>query len=240
MRGHPRSQRGAALLILVAMLGLGASALLMGAFQPESSEARRQRETMATLAQAREALLGYALQHGRLPRPATSADNGLETAQACGNNAATCTGFLPWVTLGIPATDSWGKLLRYSVTPVFTEAPLHQNTALADKRLIGRNEWNQPYILAGHNQCDLQHQCVPAVIFSSGKHNPGVAVNGIVQLSEDASNVDEIYNFSALNDFIQRRQAPPGAPGGEFDDLVLSLPLVTLYQRMGVAGKLDD
>ena len=243
MRAQFRSQRGAALLILVAMLALGASALLIGAIQPNGGEARRQRETMATLAQAREALLGYALVHGRLPRPAVAADNGSESTQSCGDAAAACTGFLPWVTLGLPATDSWGKLLRYSVTPVFTEAPLHQNIALADKRLVSRDASGRLYTLGGHDQCDRQHPCVPAVIFSSGKHHPGVAVTGIPQLSEDNSNIDEQYNYSAVNDFILRNPTLAGArnvPGGEFDDLVIVLPLALLYQRMGVAGKLDD
>ena len=72
-RGTPARQRGAALLLLVAVLGLGAASLLIGAFGHDTGEAARQQRTLATLAQARDALLGFAVTHGRLPRPAASA-----------------------------------------------------------------------------------------------------------------------------------------------------------------------
>ena len=79
---HPaRRQRGAALLLLLLLLGLGAAALLMGAFgRPDPGP--RERATLAALAGAREALLGYAARTGRLPRPAASALDGRESAPA--------------------------------------------------------------------------------------------------------------------------------------------------------------
>lgn len=240
MPANHRSQHGAALLMLLMMLSMAAAALLIHGFN-ESTEARRRRETLAALAQAREALLGYALVHGRLPRPALSALDGTEKSQSCAS-AADCTGFVPWVTLNISGIDSWGKLLRYSVTPAFTEAPLRQNLAIADKRVVGRQPNGALYFVAGHAICGLQRQCVPAVLFSSARHNPGVSISGLVQLSDGDGNSDEIFNYSAVNDFIQRPATRPGAadaPGGEFDDLVLWLPLTALYQRMGVSGVLD-
>ncbi|WP_373991121.1 hypothetical protein [Duganella sp. BuS-21] len=236
-----RSQHGAALLLLILLMGFGAAALLMGGFQPEQVEARRQRETLATLAQAREALLGYALNNGRLPRPAVSATNGVESTQPC-SAAAACTGFIPWVTLGLPGLDGWGKRLHYSVTAAFTEAPLRQDVTVADKRVVSRRPNGVTYFLAGYNQCNKEYQCAPAVIFSSGRHNPGVAASGMVQISDSNSNIDEIYNDSAVNDFIVRPASLPGderALGGEFDDLVIWLPLASLYQRMGVTGTLN-
>lgn len=240
MSASHRSQHGAALLLLLLMLSMGAATLLINGFG-ESTDARRRRETLAALAQAREALMGYALVHGRLPRPAQSAVNGTESAQSCAS-ATDCTGFIPWVTLNISGLDSWARLLRYSVTPAFTEAPLRQNVAVADKRVLGRRPSGATYFLAGQQACEVQRQCVPAVVFSSGRHNPGVSATGLAQVSETTSNIDEIYNDSAVNDFIQRPATPPGAepaPGGEFDDLLLWLPLTALYQRMGVSGVLD-
>jgi type II secretory pathway pseudopilin PulG len=240
-RARPRPAHGAALLLLLMMLGLGAAALLINVFGLPDTQAQRPRATLSALAEAREALLGYALVHGRLPRPATSATNGVESAQACAD-AAACSGFLPWVTLGVDGADSWGKLIRYSVTPAFTEAPLRQAGTIADKRVRDRGGDGAPYYRLGTGLCDVEHQCAPAVLFSSGRHNPGVAVSGIRQLSDDASNLDERYNDSAVNDFMARPATRPGergAAGGEFDDLVLWLPLSTLYQRMGVAGVLN-
>ena len=76
-------QRGAALLLLVAVLGLGAASLLINAFSRNTAEAERQQRTLATLAQAREALLGFAATNGRLPRPAASALDGRERPVDC-------------------------------------------------------------------------------------------------------------------------------------------------------------
>lgn len=241
MPASPHTQRGAAVLLLLLMLGLGAATLLMHAVDGKRDEARRQRATLSALAQAREALMGYALVHGRLPRPALSASDGREAGQVCAS-AADCSGFLPWATLGVSGIDSWGKLLRYSVTPAFTEAPLRQNSAVADKQVLGRRPDGSSYFVAGQASCSTARQCAPAVLMSSGRHNPGVSASGLLQLSDSAANLDELYNYGAVNAFIQRPASPPGdgsAVGGEFDDLVLWLPLSALYQRMGVSGVLD-
>ena len=84
----------------------------------------------------REALIGYALINRYLPCPAISATNGRE--DRTGNN---CTldggnpkrdGFIPWVTLGVSAVDSWDNLIRYSVSPVFTNSDPTSHFTLSD------------------------------------------------------------------------------------------------------------
>src|SRR5471032_1061152 len=118
-------QRGAALLLLLMLAGVGAATLLVSALSRSSLEARRQQLTVRRLGQASDALLGYASTYGRLPRPAVSATDGNEREQPC-DTEDSCTGWLPWVALGIDGSDAWGKRLRYSVTPEYTQAPVRR------------------------------------------------------------------------------------------------------------------
>lgn len=55
--------RGAALLIFMVLLVMGAMTYLVNQFTPEAVAARRAQQTSAALVQARDALLGYALQY---------------------------------------------------------------------------------------------------------------------------------------------------------------------------------
>ncbi|GAA5784103.1 type II secretion system protein [Chitiniphilus shinanonensis] len=117
-------QRGFSLLELaVALVVMG---LLLGsALTPLQAQwrARQWRETDALLATARAALLGHALQHGRLPCPArldaTGAAAGIEAR--IGGACQRDDGALPWATLGLPADDAWGRVLRYAVSPGFAD-----------------------------------------------------------------------------------------------------------------------
>ncbi|MDP1956847.1 MAG: hypothetical protein Q8J75_01550, partial [Rhodocyclaceae bacterium] len=58
-----RTQRGAALLIFLVLLVMGGLTYLVSSFSPEAIEARRAQTTNAALAQARDALIGYALKY---------------------------------------------------------------------------------------------------------------------------------------------------------------------------------
>ena len=218
---HPRyknSQSGAALLMLIALAGMGAAVLLMQ-ISPSANEIQREERTQRVLGEAREAVLGYAAQHGRLPRPATSALNGIEREQPC-DTAQSCNGFIPWVTLGISGGDSWGKLLRYSVTPAFTEAPIRLLTP-GDRTVMGRKKNGGLFYVVGQQPCELYARCAAAVIYSSGKNNLGTSTLGVHQANTVRTNLDERHNDEAANDFIQRRQSSAtDVTGGEFDDLV--------------------
>lgn len=233
----PRSERGAALLILVAVLGLGAATLLMNVFGG-NGQAPRERATLAVLVQAKEALTGFAAINGRLPRPATSSRDGRENVNLCATDQA-CSGFLPWVTLGVAGTDSWGKLLRYSVTPVLTIAPIASNTAIATRTVRGRDAAGQLVFIAGQPACDAIRPCLPFVVFSQGRNNFGTTASGLVQANAGRGNVDEAFNNVASVDFIGRAASTDAlAPGGAFDDMLAWSSLPVLYQRMKAANNL--
>ncbi|MRW93022.1 hypothetical protein GJ699_23775 [Duganella sp. FT80W] len=232
-----RDQRGAALILLLLLLGLAGAGLLMAAYGQRSNQLQRRQQTLTQLAEAREALLGFAAQYGRLPRPALSALDGQEAAQACSDGAA-CSGYLPWVTLGLPAGDAWGKLLRYSVAPAMTTSPVTAVLAVADRRLLGRDRRGAVVPQSGQEHCSVDTPCAAALLLSSGR-NLGTSVYGIAQGNDGLANSDEQYNNNQGADFLSRAATDdPRAAGGEFDDLVLAVDVRRLYQRMNAAGML--
>jgi len=237
MKPHAR-QRGAALLTLLLIATVAMAAVLLSAFGGSSFEHAREERTYAMLAQANEALIGFAATHGRLPRPATPAtagagmgaeagtgEVGRERAAPCASEAD-CTGLLPWMDLGLPAQDNWGHQLRYSVTPAFTVAPLARTALIASKRVLSRDASGTLFFVAGQEACSLAAQCAPAVILSRGR-------------SDTPDSQDEAGNLLATTNFMQRpRSAETNAPGGAFDDLLTVVPLNTLYERMAAAKTL--
>lgn len=125
----------AELAIAMVIIGL----LLASAFIPLSAqiELRAISDTQRTMDGIREALIGYAQANGRLPCPAipgtaTGAVDAttLEPAGVEDTNPypATATavcrrtlGVIPWSTLGVPETDSWGRRFTYRVSPAYAD-----------------------------------------------------------------------------------------------------------------------
>jgi len=219
-------QHGAVLLTLLLIAVVAAAAVLLSAFSASGVVRAREQRTYALLAQASEALVGFAATHGRLPRPTQAADaDGRERSTPCVTDAD-CTGTLPWRDLGLPADDSWGHSLRYSVTPAYTVAPLARTAAIATKRVLSRDANGAPFFVVGQETCSLAAQCAPAVVFSRGG-------------SDTPGSHDETGNLAATSDFMQRpRSHEASAPGGAFDDLLATVPLHTLYERMAAARTL--
>lgn len=223
MKPHAK-QRGAALLTLLLIATVAMAALLLSAFGGSSVERAREQRTYALLAQANEALIGFAATHGRMPRPAPG-ESGHERTAPCASETD-CTGLLPWMDLGLPAADNWGHALRYSVTPAFTVPPLARTSLIASKRVLSRDASGALFFVAGQEACSLAAQCAPAVILSRGR-------------SDTPGSQDEAGNLQATVDFMQRpRSTESIAPGGAFDDLLAVVPLNTLYERMAAARTL--
>jgi hypothetical protein len=239
MKPHAR-QQGAALLTLLLIATVAMAAVLLSAFGGSNVERAREQRTYALLAQASEALVGFAATHGRLPRPAPSgapgSAGGFGAGEAGGGvgreralpcfTESDCTGALPWRDLGLPATDNWGHELRYSVTPAFTVAPLARTAAIATKRVLSRDANGSLFFVIGQESCSLAAQCAPAVILSRGR-------------GDALESQDEAGNLAATANFMQRpRSSDSNTAGGQFDDLLASVPLHTLYDRMAAAKTL--
>lgn len=223
----PRAkQRGAALLTLLLIATVGMAAVLLSAFSGAGMDRAREQRAHTLLAQASEALVGFAATHGRLPRPgAPGGAAGRERSAPCASEED-CTGLLPWMELGLPAEDNWGHQLRYSVTPAFTVAPLARTALIASKRVLSRDADGALFFVAGQEFCSLAAQCAPAIVLSRGR-------------SDAPDSQDEAGNLLATANFMQRpRSAESNAPGGAFDDLLVIVPLNTLYERMAAARTL--
>jgi type II secretory pathway pseudopilin PulG len=127
-----RQQNGIALLIMLVLLVMGTLSFFLSRSNAAQLRAERDRKTAAALAQAKEALIGYALSYrdthagevfGYFPCPDTDGDGSAETA--LGASGATCgataqdavVGLLPYRTLGLPdLRDGNGECLWYAVS----------------------------------------------------------------------------------------------------------------------------
>ncbi len=221
----------AVVLVIVALL-------IAGMLLPLSAQQdiRARQESEKTLNDIRDALLGFAIANGRLPRPAVSAADGAERA-ACATDAD-CSGFIPWAALGVKKLDGWGKLIRYSVTPAYANAAITL-TAVANRTVQTRDSAGTAVYLAGQAACSTANQCVPAIIFSQGKNNWGTTDAGVALPDASATNADEDANDAGPTNYFSRlASTDTAATGGEFDDMAIWLPTTILVNRLITAGKL--
>jgi hypothetical protein len=135
--GRPRRRyhKGAALIMLMALLTMGVLYFLVVQLEAVSIYERESRQGGGgdSLAQAREALLGYAATYrddsthstevfGYLPCPDMTGNG--EAAGSCGNAGEASVGLLPYKTLGLPdLRDSSGNCLWYAVSGSFKNNP---------------------------------------------------------------------------------------------------------------------
>jgi len=224
-------QRGF-VLIEVAIALLVLALILGGILAPLNAQVEQGkiRDTNKVISDINEALLGYVMINGRLPRPATSSTNGVENASACASETA-CTGFIPWTTLGSGKLDAWGNIIRYSVTPAFANAAFALTT-VGTKTIQERNAASALVSYA---------TLVPVVVWSNGPENFGTNGTAAVRAnnSSGVTNADEITNNTASTTFIRRIQVNnSAATGGEFDDIVTFIPTAILVNKAIAAGKL--
>ena len=197
---------------------------------------RNHNETRQQINEIREALIGFAVANGRLPRPATSLADGAENPAVCATDEI-CTGFVPWATLGIKKTDAWNKMIRYSVTRDYANSVFALNTLGRKKVQTRESTGAMSYLIGANGSCAADTPCAPAVIYSFGKNNWGVTADGIAIADTSITNADEDTNAAAITIFFSREQS--NVPnGGEFDDIVTWISPYVLFNRMIAAGRL--
>ncbi len=132
-----RAQAGAALLIMMLVLILGAAALLARGLDVRASTGARAGKSIAALAAAKEALLGYMVTtevanpgtYGLLPCPDIDTLGGFAEGvahdSACLARHRSVIGRFPWRSVGIgPVRDGPGECLWYAVSGTWKAAPL--------------------------------------------------------------------------------------------------------------------
>ncbi len=232
-------------LVEMAMVIVVLTIILAVIAQPVANqiETRRVVDTQKKLEDVKEAIYGFTLVNGRLPRPAVSATDGSEIA-TCATETG-CTGFIPWSALGVDKADAWGTTIRYSATPAMANGSFMLSTT-GTKDVVTRN---------GAAAAALATN-VAAVVWSHGKRNFGTdAQSNATRPNIATGNTDEIHNntlpaitFSPTIPLVtgaggtavfSRLPADNAAPaGGEFDDLVSWIPTSILMGKMVQAGKL--
>ncbi len=238
-------------LVEMAMVLLIVALLLGGMLVPLSAqmEQRNISDTQKALSEIKEAIIGYALANGRLPCPASSTSNGVESFAGGGNASnGNCSnfynGFVPAATLGFTsavdnqgntgfAVDSWSNRIHYAVTSSNSNAFTTTNgmstvgiSSLSPNLLVCSSASTSSSSCSVANSTLTSSPGVPVVIYSTGK-------NG----QYGGTSADEAENpnpNSADNDSVFVSHTPTPT----FDDLVVWISPNILLNRMVAAGKL--
>jgi len=143
-------QHGAALIVMLVIVVMGAAIFLVSSLSSAALQIKRDEITAASLAQAKDALIGYAAsvkissssssnqpRPGDLPCPDTNNTGvaGTSCGSAAGSNQALRLGRLPWKTLGLPdLRDGSGERLWYAVSNNFKNST---RTSLLNSDTVG-------------------------------------------------------------------------------------------------------
>jgi prepilin-type N-terminal cleavage/methylation domain-containing protein len=242
-RSQPKKNNTKGFTLVELAVVVAVIALLLGSLLVPLTiqvEQRNISQTHKQLEDIKEAVLGYAMVNGRLPRPALSENDGRERTSPCAD-ARECTGLIPWVTLGIAKADAWGKMFGYSVTPEYANAVFDFNTNPG-----GPWKTVQTRPSGGGAVTNLASNLV-VVVISYGPRNWGRTENGTDIADESTTNIDEDSNNAKFHcttvgtctNFVSRPLVSAKAvQGGEFDDQLTWLTQTSVLSRMVVAGKL--
>lgn len=139
----PARQRGAALLIILAIIGIGAAFLLVSALNKANRQIERDKITASAFAKAKEALIGWSVARGdvgnprpgELPCPDTNAPGSVNYGTEAGSCVAGAIGRLPWRTLGIEELkDGYGETLWYAIDGSFRKRNSNNQPINSDTR----------------------------------------------------------------------------------------------------------
>lgn len=119
------AQQGAALLIFMAVLLIGAGVTILGSLRTGDTQHLADQKTADALAQAKVALIGYAVadpnRPGELPCPDFNNDgDSIPVEDYSGSNCKSLIGWLPWKLLRLPdLRDGSGERLWYAIANNF-------------------------------------------------------------------------------------------------------------------------
>ena len=270
--GQRGPERGFTLIEVVMVIAI--VGLLLGAIlTPLATQyaMRKNNETEQGLKDIRDALIGFAMANGRLPCPDDSAD-GVDGVEDRTDNAAgtrdTCSdyeAYFPWVTLGLPPTDSWGRIYHYGVSQNFIQVTSPGSACVvstddilglcdvAALRVFDRGD--DPASGSGgegKEQVDLT-TTAPAVVWSAGSNGSGGLDFAGNSIPNPASNTDELENLVSFAfgntpfTYVARGRTPGGTGCNdavessvfcEYDDVMIWLSAPLLFSRLVEANQL--
>lgn len=248
MRGFALLEMGVAMLVLAVLVSGLALPLAARVDLHRQAEARRQLE------EARDALMGFAAAHGRLPCPASATSLGEESfAPGGGEGDGACSNFydglLPSATLGLAPLDGEGFVrdpwmsprnrLRYAVFagPINGVAnPLTRTDGMQAATLAGLGGASHYLFICASGAAASTSGCGPASLQLTRR-----AAFLVLSLGPDApatppASSDEARNLDGDAVFVAHERSE--LQGGAFDDLVLWVPIHLVAHRLLAAGRL--
>jgi prepilin-type N-terminal cleavage/methylation domain-containing protein len=227
----------AIVITIMAFMAVGGAMVLSSQY-----ELKRMSDTEQTLRAAKEALIGFAQVHGRLPCPATGTSAGQEAVGVAGACLTDVDvngyyGFLPATTLGLARggaavcggsgylADAWAACVRYAVSRAGSNAATKVN-GIRDHPMT---TYSPNLRICRQNSCsDVLSNNLVVVLYSTGRTG----------LASPVSGNDQLENLDNDRDFVVRELSDAQHSRGEFDDIVEWVPVTTLIPRMVQAGRL--
>ncbi len=250
----PRAFTILEVLVVMVIVALLASGLAMPlATQIQS---RRQEDARRQLDEAKEALLGFAVAHGRLPCPASPSSRGQESFTPTGDATnGDCSnfhdGFLPGAALGLAPLDAdgfvrdpWGSprnRIRYAVFGAGLSVngvanPLTRTNGMQAATLTGLGAASHYLFICASGAGVTASGCGPAtnqltrraafVLLSLGAN----AIDAPLPASDEARNVD--------GDAVFVHRDASMVDGNPFDDVLSWVPVTLVASRLLAAGRL--
>ncbi len=213
-------------LIEVAVVMFIIVLLLGGLMVPLTTqvEQRKVTETQKSLEAIREALIGFAIIHGRLPCPDTDTD---PAAAGYGEEEVTCItptaeGYLPWKTLGVASMDAFGSTRTTAGSP-----------RIGDWRYRTHRNFSSAIFALTSSVTSTDNLAVrdsASNLISSGTERPvAIVYSAGPNTTPDGQNA----TYEAANGIYQA-----DVPSATFDDILIWISRPILMNRMVAAGKL--
>ncbi|HSI45207.1 MAG TPA: prepilin-type N-terminal cleavage/methylation domain-containing protein [Methylophilus sp.] len=215
-----------ALVILSLMMGW-----LMTPLRVQHSLQKYQ-QTEQRLQMAQQALLGHAVIYHYLPCPDTdNPPDGWENVSA-NQSCASDEGTLPWMQLGLVATDAWGRYFRYRADSTFTHHAQWFSVAAAESA-------SNVQVVGEAGAATSTPSRPAAIVLSHGENGLG----GIQSVSGGQSHAmaaavhpDEQENADGDLTFVDK--AYQQTANALFDDRLIMLSPKVLIQQMVQAQRL--
>jgi len=209
-------QSGVSLIFFILIIALGITAYSLNVFNASNVKAERERKSALALAEAKEALIGYASAYreknlisgyvlGHLPCPDMGTGTEGSEASSCGgsgNQDKSVIGKLPWKTLGIPPLrDGDGECLWYAVSGTFKA---NTKTNLMNWDTLGQFQVLAADGISLINGTQTTDRAV-AIIFSPGSVLANQSRTAVSGTNQCGGNYDAANYLDAV---------PSGMPGG--------------------------
>lgn len=226
MQGFSLLEMALALVILSLMMGW-----LMTPLRVQHGLQKYQ-QTEQRLSQAQQALLGHAIIYHYLPCPDTDQPpDGWENVlanQSCTDDE----GLLPWLQLGLTATDAWGRFFRYRADSTFTHHAQWFSVSAAESA-------SNIQVMGDVGALTSSPSRPAAIILSHGENGLGgiqSVSGGQTYVMAASTHPDEQENADGDLVFVDKAQQQTG--GAVFDDRLVMLSPKILIQQMVQAQRL--